>query len=70
MLDTYDLTDPQLGMCIDAVLCPQILRDGGMKRTARALERKGWGNVEDGASGEIIFRINQSGADAVVNGPV
>jgi len=66
MLDTYDLTDVQLGMCIDAVLCPQILRDGNQKRTARALERMGWGNVEDGASGEIIFRINQAGSDAVV----
>ncbi len=65
MLDTYDLTDRQLTLCIAAQFNPVILGDGGSKRTARALEKKGWGTVEDGASGEVIFRLNQAGADAV-----
>jgi hypothetical protein len=34
-------------------------------RTAYALERNGWGTVEAGGGGEKIFRLNQSGANAL-----
>lgn len=65
-LDSETLTDRQFWL---AGLCavsghPHILKDGGERRVARNLERLGWGAVEDGASGECIFRLNQDGEDA------
>lgn len=44
---------------------PMILRTAAMKATAVRLERKGWGTVEDGASGERIFRLSQAGHEAL-----
>lgn len=65
-LDAESLTDRQFWL---AGLCalnghPRILQGRGEKRTAANLERLGWGDVEDGASGEQIFRLNQAGEDA------
>jgi DhnA family fructose-bisphosphate aldolase class Ia len=57
------LTDPQYIMAIGAVSYPVILRDGNETKTARALERKGYGAVEKGGSGQLIFRLSQAGAD-------
>jgi len=39
------------------------LRGAVAKHAARALERKGWGAVEAGGAGEVIFRLNQAGED-------
>ena len=50
-------------MAISAAHYPVILTTGGEKRTARALAAKGYGSVESGAGGEIIFRLSQTGAD-------
>lgn len=65
-LDCETLTDRQFwlaGFCaINGY--PRILRGRGEKRTAANLERLGWGEVEEGASGERIFRLNQAGEDA------
>lgn len=66
-LDSYDLTDRQFSLCMLAQRFPVILATGGMKTTAASLARKGWGNVEDGASGERIFRMNQAGCDAMTS---
>lgn len=44
---------------------PKILANAVQKRTAANLENKGWGTVEDGASGERIFRLNQAGENAL-----
>jgi hypothetical protein len=63
-LDTLDLTDIQLRLVIGSVRYPAIIT-GRQMRTAYALERRGWGTVEAGGSGEKIFRLNQSGADAL-----
>ncbi len=64
-LDPDDLTDFQWGMCAQARHYPVILKTRGNTTTAVSLARKGWGNVEDGASGERIFRMNQAGCDAM-----
>jgi hypothetical protein len=63
-LDTYDLTDAQFTLVASAYRFPFILRTGGQKVTAAALQKKGWGSVEDGAGGERIFRLSQAGCDA------
>lgn len=65
-LDCESLTVHQFWL---AGLCalqghPRILHGRGEKRTAANLARLGWGDVEDGASGEMIFRLNQAGEDA------
>ena len=64
-LDSFELTDAQFLLCSEAQRFPVILRNAGQKITAAALSRKGWGTVEDGASGERIFRLNQAGCDAM-----
>jgi hypothetical protein len=63
-LDTLDLTDMQFLLVGASASHPTILTSKLM-RTAYALERKGWGTVEAGGSGEKIFRLNQAGADAL-----
>jgi hypothetical protein len=63
-LDTLDLTDMQFLLVGASASHPTILTSKQM-RTAYALERKGWGSVEAGGSGEKIFRLNQAGADAL-----
>lgn len=63
-LDTSSLTDRQFLLAHDARVHPVILAAAGEKNSARALERGGWGTVEAGASGEIIFRLSQVGCDA------
>ena len=64
-LSDNDLTDKQMGIALVARAYPVILKTGGEVRTATSLERRGWGTVEDGASGERIFRLNQDGEDAL-----
>ena len=63
-LDTLELTDMQLLLVIASASYPTILTSKRM-RTAYALERKGWGNVETGSAGEMIFRLNQAGSSAL-----
>lgn len=58
-----DLTDNQFSLAWEAQRFPVILRMAAAKTAAHGLERKGWGNFENGASGEVIFRINQAGLD-------
>ena len=65
-LDTESLTDKQFWL---AGLCatrghPRILKDRSEKLIAANLEKLGYGAVESGASGEMIFRLNQAGEDA------
>ena len=62
-LDTADLTDMQFLLVGASVSHPTILTSRQM-RTAYALERKGWGAVENGGAGEMIFRLNQAGSSA------
>jgi len=62
-LDSETLTDHQWAMCAEARRFPVILTTRGKAITAASLARKGWGDVEDGASGERIFRMNQAGCD-------
>ena len=62
-LDTWDLPDIQLSLVIDSVRYPSIIT-GSQMRTAYALQRKGWGTVEAGGAGEMIFRLNQAGSSA------
>lgn len=64
-LSDNNLTDKQFSLATKARAYPQILATGGEKRTAASLEKNGWGTVEDGASGERIFRLNQDGEDAL-----
>lgn len=64
-LSDNDLTDKQFDLAAKARSHPFILTTGGEKRTAASLEKNGWGTVEDGASGERIFRLNQDGEDAL-----
>jgi hypothetical protein len=64
-LDTLDLTDKQFDMALAACPHPIIIKTPGAGRTAAALARKGWGEVEPGASGERIFRISQAGCDSI-----
>lgn len=65
-LDTESLTDKQFWLAgLVAVRAhPLILKDASEKRIAANLEKLGWGDVENGASGERIFRLNQAGEDA------
>ena len=65
-LDPESLTDQQFWLAgMGAVKRhPRILETAGEKRTAQNLERLGWGSIESGASGELIFRLNQAGEDA------
>lgn len=61
-LDTESLTDRQFwlaGWCAVKGY-PRILKDRSETRVAVNLERLGWGAVEDGASGERIFRLGQA----------
>lgn len=65
-LDTESLTDRQFwlaGWCAVKGY-PRILKDRSETRVAMNLERLGWGAVEEGASGERIFRLSQAGEDA------
>lgn len=65
-LDSESLTDRQFwlaGLCA-AQGHPRILNGVGEKRVANNLQRLGWGSVEDGSSGEVLFRLNQAGEDA------
>lgn len=65
-LDTENLTDRQFWLAglVAVNGYPRILKSRGEMRIAANLSRLGWGNVEDGASGELIFRLNQAGEDA------
>lgn len=63
-LDTMDLTDKQWMLGADARRYPVILETRGRAITAASMARKGWGAVEDGASGQRIFRLSQEGCDA------
>lgn len=63
-LDVEDLTNKQFLLSEKAQRFPVILRTHGEANTAASLARKGWGEVEDGASGERIFRMSQAGCDA------
>lgn len=63
--DPMDLTDQQLYIAAFAMSYPCILTDRGARITAASLERHGYGEVEDGASVERIFRINQDGLDVM-----
>jgi hypothetical protein len=62
-LDTLDLTDMQFLLVGASASHPTILTSRQI-RTAYALERKGWGTVENGGAGEKIFRLNQAGSSA------
>jgi len=64
VLGVEDLTDKQFLLSEKAQRFPVILRTRGEANTAASLARKGWGEVEDGASGERIFRMSQAGCDA------
>lgn len=59
------LTDWQRDIVNAARRCPVILYSRDGTRVANKLERLGWGTVEDGASGERIFRLNQAGENAL-----
>lgn len=65
-LDCESLTDRQFWLAGLVAMngYPRILKDRSEKSIARNLERMGWGSVEDGASGEFLFRLNQAGEDA------
>lgn len=65
-LDMCNLTDLQFVMVNDALPFPVRLCTPARKITARSLVKKGWGTVEDGAAGELIFRLNQEGEDEVL----
>lgn len=65
-LDAESLTDRQFwlaGWCAVKGY-PRVLAGTGEKRVAANLARLGWGTVENGGSGERIFRLNQAGEDA------
>lgn len=64
LTEILDLTDRQVAMIHNAYAYPVILSGQGMARTANSLVRHGYGSVEDGASGEKIFRLNQAGENA------
>ena len=61
VVNAANLTDNQFSVAWGARSCPLILRGAVAKHAARALERKGWGAVETGGAGEMIFRLNQAG---------
>ncbi len=68
VLYTEDLTDKQFLIAGKAAEqgYPVIL-DGtaAQSRVANNLEASGWGTVEDGASGQRIFRLSQDGEFAL-----
>jgi hypothetical protein len=57
------LATSQYIMAVEAVSYPVILHDAIAKRTASQLEKHGYGHVESGASGQVIFRLSPDGAD-------
>lgn len=59
-----NLTPKQRALATQAERFPVILTNRN-KITAIHLRNKGLGTVEDGASGEVIFRLNQAGCDVV-----
>jgi len=63
VVNAANLTDNQFAVASGARSYPLILRGAVAKHAARALERKGWGTVETGGAGEMIFRLNQAGED-------
>ena len=62
--DMLDLTDKQVAMIHNAYAHPRILSGQGKERTANSLVRHGYGDVENGAGREKIFRLNQAGENA------
>jgi len=64
-LDDATLTNKQWALAFNATLCPVILDSRGQSLIARALVKRGWGDIEPGGSGERIFRLNQAGCDAL-----
>lgn len=64
-LELESLTDAQFAVAVAAFPYPRILSEKGAKIAARALAKKGWGEVESGGSGEVIFRLNQAASDVV-----
>lgn len=54
----------QYMMARSALRHPVILHGRGNKHVGAALARQGYGTVEDGASGERIFRLSQAAEDA------
>ena len=64
MMRLASLTESQRALAELAVRHPVIVT-GPRLNTARKLEAKLYGAVETGASGEVIFRLSQAGADAV-----
>lgn len=63
-LELADMTPKQRALAIAAYRFPAIL-DRTTSLLARHLENKGLGTVENGASGEVLFRLNQAGCDLV-----
>ena len=63
-LDSEGLTDRQFALACDSRDHPVIVA-GPRLNTARCMERKRWGTVENGSAGELIFRLNQDGCDAL-----
>ena len=63
-LDSESLTDRQFALVCDCRQYPGVVT-GPRLKTARSLERKLWGTVETGGSGEVIFRLNQDGCNAL-----
>lgn len=64
VLYSDDLTEKQFMLCLKARRFPFILETRGEAITAASLQRRGFGTVEDGASGQRIFRLSQDGCDA------
>lgn len=64
-LDDSTLTNKQWALAFSATLYPVILGSRSRSIIARALEKKGWGEIENGGSGEKIFRLNQAGCAAL-----
>ena len=58
------MTPKQRALATQAYRFPVIL-DRTTSLIARHLENKGLGTIEDGASGDVIFRLNQAGCDVV-----
>lgn len=58
------MTPKQRALATQAYRFPVIL-DRTTSLIARHLENKGLGIIEDGASGEVIFRLSQAGCDVV-----
>ena len=59
-----DMTNKQIAMIHNAYAYPVILAGQAQPKTAWSLVRHGYGDVENGASGEKIFRLNQAGENA------